>query len=230
MSWQTNSTLITLRSAARKAGLTRLLGRILAPRTYEDAFDKVLFANLRDRDTVWDVGANVGYYTRRFAQAVGSSGKVVAFEPFPETAALLRANLGGVSNFELLNIALGAEVGVKKMMIGDDELGATNRIVEGGEGGAEVAVATGDGLLAEGRVPAPNVIKIDTEGHELDVLRGMPKLLVTRGLRAVFVEIHFGLLANRGMKNAPAEIQSILNSADFATKWVDSSHIVALRS
>jgi FkbM family methyltransferase len=196
---------------------------------YEDAFDKALFANLRDGDVVWDVGANVGYYTKRFAKVVGVRGKCIAFEPFPETAEKLRVNLDGIKNYSLEVYALGAAAGKVVMQVGGDELGATNRISEEQSCGVMIEISTGDAIISEARIEAPNVVKIDTEGFELDVLRGMSKLMQDPKLRALFVEVHFGLLAERGIPKAPVEIETLLKDAGFQTRWVDASHIAAER-
>lgn len=229
MNWQTNSTLISVRTIARKAGLTKVIGRLRSGRVYEDAFDKALFATLRNGDVVWDVGANVGYYTRRIAEAVGVRGTCIAFEPFPTTAENLRVNLDGIKNCSIEVYALGAAAGKVIMQVGGDDLGATNRIVEGEGGGVEIEISTGDAIISQARIEAPNVVKIDTEGFELDVLRGMSKLIQDPKLRALFVEVHFGLLAERGTPNAPVEIEGLLKGSGFQTRWVDSSHIAALR-
>lgn len=76
----------------------------------------------------------------------------------------------------------------------------------------------------------PTLIKIDTEGFELDVLRGMVALIEdTPTLRARFIEVHFGLLAECGMPEAPIMIEQLLEKNGFKTTWVDSSHIAAVR-
>jgi len=230
MTWHTNPAVIQLRSLARKAGLTRPLSRLMPNRGYEAAFDDAVFSALREGDVVWDVGANTGYYTKRFVEAVGPDGHVVAFEPFPETAERLRAQMEDTSNYSLQTLALGAEDGEVSMQAGDDDLGATSRIIGNQEHGVTVRIATGDGLLGRNKVAAPTVIKIDTEGFELDVLHGIAGQLKNPCLRAIFVEVHFGLLAERKQPRAPAEIESLLKSAGFATRWVDPSHIAAERA
>jgi hypothetical protein len=71
-------------------------------------------------------------------------------------------------------------------------------------------------------------VKIDVEGFEPEVIRGMPNVL--RSVRAAFVEVHFAILENRGMLQAPSDIVAELRSLGFTTiKWVDASHIMALR-
>lgn len=231
MSWQTNSVIITLRNVAREMGLTRLIGRTLQGNSYEKAFDDALLASIRTGDVIWDIGANIGYYTRKFAEATGADGKVFAFEPFPTTVSRLIGEVGELANVTVHPIALGSEEGTMQMQAGDDSLGATSRIFEGGTSVAptDVEITTGDSLLRRGVAIAPMVIKIDTEGYELDVLNGMSALLCANGLRAVFIEVHFGLLSQRGMANAPGQIERLLAARGFSVRWVDSSHIAALR-
>lgn len=229
MTWHTNPAFIGLRNMARRLGLTRHLAGLRGAKNYEQAFDDALSSALRKGDVIWDVGANIGYYTKRFAETVGPDGHVVAFEPFPATAERLRAHMQDTPNHSLQMLALGAEDGEVTMQAGGDDLGATSRIIAGSGHGVAIRIATGDGLLGRNEVPAPTVLKIDTEGFELDVLRGTAGLLARPGVRAVFVEVHFGLLAKRGQPKAPAEIERLLKSAGFTTRWVDPSHIAAER-
>lgn len=229
MTWHTNPAFIGLRNMARRLGLTRYVAGLRGDMNYEQAFDDALFSALRKGDVVWDVGANVGYYTKRFAETVGPDGHVVAFEPFPATAQRLRAYMQDTPNHSLHMLALGAEDGEVTMQAGGDDLGATSRIIASAGDGVAIRIATGDGLLGRNEVPAPTVLKIDTEGFELDVLQGMAELLERPQVRAVFVEVHFGLLAERRQPYAPGEIERLLKLTGFATRWVDPSHIAAER-
>ena len=130
MSWQTNPAVIGLRNVARKTGVIQFINQFLPRKKYyEQTFDTAMFEAIKPGDVIWDVGANVGYYTRKFSDSVGSAGQVFAFEPFPATAARLRAELTGVETVTVLPVALGAETGTVSMREGDDEFGATSRIV-----------------------------------------------------------------------------------------------------
>ena len=231
MSLQTGPIAIRLRQLARRLGLTKLAGRFLQGGSYEKAFDDALFDTIGANDVIWDVGANVGYYTRKFAEAAGPQGRVIAFEPFPNTVKRLRTEVEGLSTVTVLHIALGAKVGMAIMGAGSDSLGATSRIVldAAGEATTDVEIATGDYMLERGIAAAPTVIKIDTEGFELDVLSGMSVLLGAPSLRAIFIEVHFGILAERGMAAAPREIEKLLSDAGFNLHWVDASHVAAYR-
>jgi FkbM family methyltransferase len=230
MNWRTHPLAIWCRSAARRAGLTRVLARWRPAATYEDRFQRAMFDALRPGDCVWDVGANVGFYSTRFAECVGPSGHVLSFEPSPLNFAALRDRVGPLANVTALPLALGERSGSAPLQQGTDALGATSRIVDrGAPGSTLIDVASGSDLVKGGRARKPNVIKIDTEGHELDVLLGLGELLFDPELRVLCVEVHFALLAERGLAQAPRRIEKTLTDARFAVSWPDASHLVAER-
>jgi len=221
------------RSLARKTGLLRLASRLLALRAkaYEARFSKALVFAVKPGDVVWDVGANLGYYTERFAARVGRPGRVVAFEPVPSCFAELQAKLGGDARVALRQEALGSASGVVPMALAADPLGATHSLVGAGQAAgavAEVPLRRGDDVVALG-VPPPTVLKIDVEGFEEEVLRGMPTLLARPACRAVFIEVHFALLEQKGTPDAPAAIVATLRDHGFNTRWLDPSHLAATR-
>lgn len=234
MSWKTNSFVLLLRSVGRQLGLNRLLMAILGQKSYEDKFMKALLPNLKEGDCVWDVGANVGYYTSMFADIVGSKGKVVAFEPSRTNFSNLLNNMKSLSNVVLLPYCLGDKDGRVVFEQGRDELGATSRIVEATVKAVDtsseiVDIYSGDHVANEGGIGIPNVVKIDVEGFEFEVLTGMKKLLEDRKIRTLGIEVHFRLLKERGMSSAPRQIEALLREAGFLCSWPDSSHIIALR-
>ena len=233
MNWQTNPAMIGLRNVARKTGVIQFINQFLPRKKYyEQTFDTAMLEAIKPGDVIWDVGANVGYYTRKFSDSAGSAGQVFAFEPFPATAVRLRAELTGVETVTVLPVALGAETGTVSMREGDDELGATNRIVAQGAGESRVTcvdIAAGDSIFSRGLAAAPAIIKIDTEGFELDVLNGMQEILNRATLRAVFIEVHFGILAERGLSAAPGRIERLLSEKGFRNRWLDLSHLAAYR-
>ncbi len=230
MSWRTNSLIVTLRSYGRKMGVNRLVARLVTSQDYEDKFQDEMLVSIRKGDCVWDVGANLGLYTTQFSEIVGERGKVFAFEPSPENFDKLRDAVNKLDNVKLIPMALGSEAGSVGFQQGDDPLGATSKLVEGAGAGIEVEVKRGADLLGDGKVEIPNVVKIDTEGFELDVIMGMGEVIASPRLRTLCIEIHFGLLAERGQPNAPAEIENLLQSAGFAISWPDSSHMMANRN
>ena len=73
-------------------------------------------------DVVLDVGANVGYYTLIFAECVGETGKVFAFEPDPTNFALLKKNIeaNGVKNVVLVQKAVSDTTGITRLHLSEE--------------------------------------------------------------------------------------------------------------
>ena len=114
-----------------------------------------------------------------------------------------------------------------------DRSSLAGRVTESADrtnGSVEVEVSTGDHCVMFRSVNPPDVIKIDTEGFELEVIRGLHRTLRRPNLRALFVEVHFGQLKDRGLAKAPAKIEVLLETAGFRCNWADASHIVARRA
>ncbi len=238
MGLQSNRLIVRLRGVGRSLGLNPLIARIFGDKSYEARFDKAFLAEIRPGDCVWDIGANRGLYTESIAERVGSTGAVVAFEPSPKNFSALLARCGARANCLLLQMALGDAEGMADLALGSDDLGATSRIKSDSEAllatqtpksTIQVPIRTGASLVASGTAPAPSVVKIDVEGHELDCICGLSTLLNPEGIRVLGIEVHFGLLSTRGEPDAPRRLESILRAAGYQVRWVDASHIVAVR-
>lgn len=224
---------IRLRTLARRIGITSLSGPLCSLRQngYEERFQNALFGCVVPGDVVWDVGANVGYYTATLAQLVGPQGSVVAFEPAPACVRALQERFTARPNVTVESLAFGARNGESLLETAVDPLGTTHRLSEPSSNcrdAVRVTVVTADSYRTSTTV-TPNVVKLDVEGAEYDVLSGMALLLKDRRLRAVFCEVHFGLLQQRGEPFAPIAIERLLREADFRVRWIDSSHLGATR-
>ena len=198
-------------------------------RDYEERFHHALLGAVRPGDTVWDVGANVGFYTEKFLNLVGDAGHVVAIEPAPASADRCRALDDGKGRLTVMQVALGRSTGTVRFSVaGDDQTSVTNKVSD--DGGVEVEMLTGDALLGRLENRQPDILKLDVEGFETDALEGMtPRLLGSQKLRSVFVEVHSTLLAQRGIHNGGEQIEKLLQRHGYDVDWVDFSHIVASR-
>jgi len=225
---------VKLRGLDRSMGRTRVLVRFPNSTTYEERFGKAMWENLRAGDTVWDVGANIGFYTEQFAAKVGDGGRVVAFEPVPSCYDQMAARVGKIANVRMVKAGLGRVSGTVTFDVGDSDQ-ALGRIVDdksAATGGKllELPIYTGDEAAKSQNLPAPTFVRIDVEGFELDVLMGMASLLRSTTCRDVFVEIYFGLLSKRGLATAPDDIVRLLREHGYKIRWVDSLHIHAARA
>ena len=129
-------------------------------------------------DWVLDIGANVGHYALRMSALVGGHGRVIAFEPVPETFAILAANasLFPHANVSLLNVAISDGTGTAGMQIPRFSEGLVNyyqaRLTSESAALCVMALAI-DALM----LPKVRLVKIDVEGHEFPALSGMRQLL-----------------------------------------------------
>jgi FkbM family methyltransferase len=199
---------------------------------YERSFRSATLESIRPGDCVWDVGANVGFYSELFAAAAGPSGKVISFEPSPSCVVLLeerRRDLATRAPWEIVPVALSDKDGEAWLSVIGGETAPSNHLAGRDEASTvQVRTARGDSLLAAGH-QAPAVIKIDVEGFEGEVLDGMGSMLEIPALRTVCVEVHFGTLNERGKPHEPSRIVRSLQAHAFTVKWVDKSHFVAQR-
>lgn len=162
---------------------------------------------LRPGDVFVDVGANFGMHTLHAADLVGPEGRCLAFEPNPEAYGLLVAHLRGnrIANVTARRLALGdtaveaatltvpdlpggapdAESSVASLRTGQDD---------GGGRRVEVRQETGDRALADLGPATSGVCKIDVEGFELEVLRGMAGFLASHPRMSYCVEVTPGWL------------------------------------
>lgn len=223
---------IRCRTVARKIGLTRVLSALLSRGSYEDRFGQALLAAILPGDIVWDIGANVGFYTEVFVEKVGDRGRVVAFEPTAECFEVLCKKFAGDSRVIVHEVALGASDGKVSMVMEPQALAATHRIVLSGRSNGpviEVPIRSALSMVREFPDCFPTVVKIDVEGHEGAVIDGFSSMLMDERLRCIGIELHFGLLDERGEPGRPKEIEQTLTAHGFKIRWTDPSHLLAMR-
>jgi FkbM family methyltransferase len=198
-------------------------------KNYENDFDQQMIEQISQTDIVWDIGANVGFFTTKFAEKVGSNGHVFAFEPAVSSYTSLVRNCVSYANITCLNLALSNKSGSLSFRDSGIENDPTNGLVENGAPSSlKVDVAIGDELVSNESMHKPTAVKIDVEGYELDVIEGMKDCL-KKSITKIFEEVHFLEMSKRGIKNGPAEIVRILNDSGFLVRWTDPSHLIAIR-
>jgi FkbM family methyltransferase len=160
---------------------------------------------VRPGATVIDVGANIGYNTIHAARLTGPRGRVVAVEPTPDNLEVLRRNVAaaGLENVVVEPVAAGQAAGTHRFFVRGPRSAVNSLFAESCYASVtdviEVPVVRLDELVGG----AAEVVKIDVEGAELDVLRGMTRLLRARPLTLI-VEWHPQLQAMAGY--APDEL------------------------
>ncbi len=137
--------------------------------------------------TVMDIGANFGLFTRFLSEAVGSEGKVFSFEPTDDMFAVLENNVKhfGFTNAKVSKVALSDTTGEAEIHIPRREDGTLNHyeasIVAVDQSTDSVTdrvrMITLDQFCEDEGIEKVDFIKCDVEGHEIAVLSGGEKLL-----------------------------------------------------
>ncbi len=141
---------------------------------------KLLEAQIKPGMTIVDIGANQGLYTLLFSRLTGEHGKVLAFEPDDLLHAALQGNLvsNHADNVRPFHVALGSRRDTMTLYrsllnSGDNRL-ATNSATAGPRESVQVRIERLDQVLAGQRI---DFVKMDVQGWEMEVLRGMQGLL-----------------------------------------------------
>jgi FkbM family methyltransferase len=155
-----------------------------------------------DVPTILDIGANRGdtvlEFVRRFPGAT-----VHCFEPYPGVFRQLQKATQGFANVRASNIAVGERNSVAQLFLNKADV--TNSLLKNEEGisqfspaesvtpvgSVNVSMVTLDRYCAEYNVERINVLKIDSQGYELNILRGACRLLQERRIDIIYLELLF---------------------------------------
>lgn len=158
---------------------------------------------LRPGDVVFDVGANIGYYSFLSNAVMKGKGRIFSFEPNPFVFQKLVKNK--IANYpeciELFNVAISDRNGAADLCLNGDDTGLS-RIVEGDERsvGETVSCATMtlDDIVENLGVDNIRLLKIDVEGHEKSVILGGKNTFRKRMPEYIICEINRGELHRNG--------------------------------
>jgi FkbM family methyltransferase len=227
---------------ARTAYGFRVAGdqRLIMPRClywfglWEPALSAWIQRSLRPGDVFVDVGANLGYFSLLAARAVTDSGSVVAIEASPENARRLEENLerNNVRNVRIIRAAAAAEAGAVRLYRAPWNDAEDSIVPNGGKDAAvDVPAGTLASLLSDDELGRARVIKIDVEGGELGVLRGLaPVAAQLRADAEIAVEAHPDVLAAQGA--GVSDLLGLLRPAGFGARElpVDISELAHLEA
>lgn len=144
---------------------------------------------------VFDVGANKGQFLGLSLELLSHEYAIHCFEPGAETFKLLSKSVAGNPRVHLNNIGLGKEEG--ELTLHYDCLGSgmasltKRRLGHFGlqfEQSESVKISTVDGYCEENKIDRISLLKIDVEGHELDVLEGASNMLLSKMVDVVMFE------------------------------------------
>jgi FkbM family methyltransferase len=178
---------------------------------------------LREGDVFIDIGAHVGYYALKAWRLVGRRGLIIAFEPSLAQFGSLSANLlrNRCETILAVSCALGDSLGQGFLYQASHEnVGATSIRPQAGCPRFAVLIARLDDVLPQDLWSRVRLIKIDVEGWESSVLKGMRKLLATAPVPAIIMEIREKFLRQTG--TSAAEVVGYLQGLGYRGRAVTS--------
>ncbi len=213
-----------LQSVQVSAGFTLLLRPedyitklLLHDSVFEAAETDLLTRLIRPGDTCIDAGCHIGYYTCLSARLVGPRGRVYAFDANPESCSHTRRNLdaNNLNNAEIIQAALGDQRGSTTFYVSTDDqtgLSSLGPIPRHKETLVVPWLRLQD-FLRERRIPRVRLLKLDVEGAEELVLRGLGRFLADQRIDLVLVECYDERL---GLLNSSTErVAALLHEAGY---------------
>jgi FkbM family methyltransferase len=183
----------------------------------------------RGRICVIDIGAHIGLVTLPVASVIDTNGLVVAFEPSGVNRAMLERNVA-------LN-GFAGRVRIEPLLVGGSERGdatiheldepsGMNSVVDGVQKDARTIMVPQTTLDAfcERHKLAPEVIKIDVEGAELDVLAGAREVMV-RHQPLIFLSVHPWQIATLG--RTTAELMELISAAGYECREISGAPVTS---
>jgi len=169
-----------------------------------------------------DIGANLGVYTLAMAGAAGDDGRVWAFEPESGNATTLRKNiaLNGYANVTVVEKAVGDRSGQAELYLDEAHQG-DHRLFDTGMGRVRQPV---DVVALDDYFPAGqplDLVKIDVQGAEALVLRGMQRILTQTPSLVVLMEMSIGDPVAPGC--SAEDVVENLVRLGYRLAWIDES-------
>jgi len=149
---------------------------------YEERTKKALFEYLPEGGVFYDIGANIGMYSV-YSLMNHPLTSIYSFEPEPHTYALIKKTLESTTGeYHLYNVAIGPKNEERKIYTSSLNDGGHSFSNEGFDKDESkfslVKIVNLDNFRSKESIPLPDVVKIDVEGFELEVLRGMKQTII----------------------------------------------------
>lgn len=161
-----------------------------------------------------DIGANIGYYALLEAKLVGTKGKVYAIEPVQSNFELLEKNIkiNDYDNIETYRLAIGPKNKIGFINLSDSS--NLHSFLKEGESNSrteKIKIITLDDFLKD--KPYPQFVRMDVEGYENEIIKGMKKILEAKKPFKMFIELHSFMIEDGG-----EELLKALEKAGFIIK------------
>ena len=156
-------------------------------KTIRDRFGK------NEIKVVFDVGANVGQFCMHCSE-VFDEADIYSFEPIKDTFDVLKNRTKGIKNISCFNHAFGDQKGVEKVFLqADSKVNSLNPLVniqkKDDQKSQQIEIDTVDLFCENKKIEKIDLLKIDTEGFDLNVLKGSAKMLSDGKVKFLFIEV-----------------------------------------
>lgn len=189
--------------------------------TWEKHSTELIKKNVKEGQTVIDIGANIGYFSLIMARIVGNTGKVYSFEPEPTNYSILLKNikLNDFQNISSYQKAVSDSAGQTILHLDDSDTGAhtIRPRTESKEVCTVETIILDDFLKDKGPV---DFVKIDCEGADIRILRGMKNTMKGNSDLKILVEYLPGAIEEMG-DSSREFIETLLNDYKFNLLAVD---------
>ena len=193
-------------------------------RIHEPVVTALVAVLLRRAAAFVDVGTHIGYFACIASKLLGDAGKVFAFELDSRSYALARRNLdiNGCSGTRLFHNAVSDSDGIVTYLRPKRWSGPGLSIAstQGDEQVSVKCVALDE--LFKGHLPTPAIFKIDVEGAEAKVLKGMSRILALPNVE-ILLEVHGPMLRKLG--SSESEVTGMLRDAGYKVFWLSEFRV-----
>lgn len=159
---------------------------------------------VKRHDIIIDIGANAGYYAL-LESRLACRGHVYAIEPVPKNVWLLNRNieLNNCKNVYVFRCAIGDKNGRGKMYLYDkgNLCSFTKNIQNESTGKIDIPIMTLDSFVEKNVSGYPTLIRMDVEGYEYQIIKGMTDILKSNKPMILFIELHPFMMSKENMKN-----------------------------
>jgi FkbM family methyltransferase len=192
---------------------------------YEKGLDQLIKSVVKPGDTVFDIGAHIGFYTILLSKLVQSNGKCYSFEPQKNLHEMIvkTLDLNDISNTIPFNVPLSDKSGkIKFFQTVDQSHSSVSSIVSESEAvgsSYELDCISLDEFILQNNIEEIRLIKIDAEGAEAMILNGAKNSLNNKIIRNFLIELHEEQLVSLG--SSCAEVISCLEEQGFEVFYFD---------
>ena len=197
---------------------------LLLAEDYEPSTTKLINKEVKNGMRVFDLGANIGWFTLVFSKLVGDSGIVYSFEPDPYYFHILKENikLNKLKNVLIFQLAASNKLGMSSFNL-NKTFGTyvlnSNTISENSQ---NVKTTTIDKFCQEHNTKI-DFIKMDVEGSEPKTLEGMKKVIAANPNLRIISEFHPDAITDVG--SSPENYLRNIEQAGFRIHKISEKHL-----